>query len=82
MEDNYKMLTYGKKFERITEQKRREYEKVVNFYERNREGRFQNKNDLKKILDEINIELNEKQTTNNLNRNKLYSLGNRLLNLI
>lgn len=76
------MLTYGKKFERITEQKRREYEKVVNFYERNREGRFQSKNDLRKILDEIKIELDKKQTTKNLDRDKLYSLGNRLLNLI
>ncbi len=57
-----------KKFYETTGQKINEYGEVVNFYEKNREGRFQTKNDLKKISNEINLELEKGQTENNLYR--------------
>ena len=46
-----------KNFTKQLGKKINEYGEVVNFYEKNREGRFQTKNDLKKISNEINLEL-------------------------
>ena len=53
------------------EQKIADYETVANFYERNRELRFQTKSGLKKIADEIDLELDRGQTADNLERLKI-----------
>jgi len=62
-------------YERI-EQKVADYETVANFYERNRESRFQTKIGLKRILNEINLELDKGQTDRNLE--KLFDLQKRI----
>ena len=58
------------------EQKIADYETVANFYERNRESRFQSKTGLKRILSEINLELDRGQSTKNLD--KLSNLQERI----
>ena len=44
------------------------YENVAKFYERNCDGRFQNKKGLINILNEINLELNKKQKEKYFNK--------------
>ncbi len=72
---NYKMISRKKPHETIIE-KIAGYENVVKFYEKNIDGRFHTKSNLIKILKEINLELNKKQTKENYT--KLDSFYNRL----
>ena len=74
------MFTQGKKPYETTEQKIGGYEEIIKFYERNSEGRFQTKSNLKKILNEIYSELDKDQTRDNLS--KLYILQNRISRLV
>ncbi len=52
------------------------YESVVRFYERNPDGRFQTKSNLRRIADEINLDLSKDWTKNN--SNKFCALRNRI----
>ena len=75
------MITcYRKNQTETIERKIRGYEKVANFYEKNRKEKFQNKQGLNRILNEINLELNKNPKINNLN--KLSDLQDRIFRLI
>jgi len=60
----------------IVEQKIEGYDAVIKFHERNRESRFRTKIGLKRILNEINLELDKGQTDRNLE--KLFDLQKRI----
>ena len=75
------MITcYRKNQTETIERKIRGYEKVANFYEKNRKEKFQNKQGLNRVLNEIKLELNKNQKINNLN--KLSDLQDRIFRLI
>ena len=61
------MFVYKKIHERV-EQKIADYWTVADFYEKNRESRFQSKGNFKKFLDDITLELNKGQTADNLEK--------------
>ena len=74
------IICYRKNQSETIERKIRGYEKVANFYEKNRKEKFQNKQGLNRILNEINLELNKNPKINNLN--KLSDLQDRIFRLI
>ena len=75
------MITcYRKNQTETIERKIMGYERVANFYEKNRKEKFQNKQGLNRVLNEIKLELNKNQKINNLN--KLSYLQDRIFRLI
>ena len=74
------IICYRKNQSETIERKIRGYEKVANFYEKNRKEKFQNKQGLNRVLNEIKLELNKNQKINNLN--KLSDLQDRIFRLI
>jgi len=58
------------------EQRIQNYESVINFYERNRDGRFQDKKNLYIIAENIDLELEKKHKKEHFA--KLSSLQNRI----
>ena len=65
------LIKMVKKIYEETWKKIANYKTIANFYERNREARFQNKIGLKKIAEEIDLELDKTQTADNLKRLKI-----------
>ena len=62
------MFIYTKKSTETIDRKICGYESVINFYEKNRGGRFQSRKGLIRILNEIIVELDKDQTKNNLDK--------------
>ncbi len=73
------MLSY-RKLPETTERKIIEYKKIARFYERNPKGRFQDKMNLIRISEEIQLELTKDQKRKNLD--KLVSLYCRISKFI